>query len=52
MKSNVSAEAIEARRAYQNEWRRKNKDRIKDYNARYWQRKAEELKQQSATEQE
>ena len=32
--------ALEARRAYQREWRRKNKDKVKAQNERYWQRKA------------
>ena len=33
--------AAEARRAYLREWRAKNKDRIRDYNARYWAKRAE-----------
>lgn len=28
--------AKEARRAYQREWRRKNRDKVKEYNAKYW----------------
>lgn len=32
--------AKEARRAYLREWRAKNKDRIRDYNARYWAKRA------------
>lgn len=34
--------ALEARRAYQREWRRKNKDKVKAQNERYWQRKAQQ----------
>ena len=33
--------AAEARRAYLREWRAKNTDRIRDYNARYWAKRAE-----------
>lgn len=32
--------ALEARRAYQREWRRKNKDKVKAQQERYWKRKA------------
>lgn len=34
--------AIEARRKYQNEWRAKNKNRVKEYNRNYWLKKAAE----------
>lgn len=50
MRREITDEAIEARRIYQNEWRKKNKDKVRDYNARYWQRKAEELKRQRESE--
>ena len=33
--------AILARREYQREWRKKNKERVKAYNADYWQKQAE-----------
>ena len=29
-----------ARSAYQREWRRKNKDKVKSYQERYWERRA------------
>lgn len=32
--------AIEARRAYQREWRAKNRDKTRAYEERYWARKA------------
>lgn len=35
--------AKEARRQYSREWRRKNKDRIREINARYWRRRAERM---------
>ncbi len=40
MTSKLTA-AIEVRRAYQREWRSKNKDKVKEYNANYWSKKAE-----------
>lgn len=38
--------AREAQRAYLNAWRAKNKDKVKQYNERYWQRKAEKMQEQ------
>ncbi len=41
--SKLSAEdraVIEARRAYQREWRSKNKDKVKEHNRRFWLKKA------------
>lgn len=41
--SNLPAEkkaAIEARRAYQREWRAKNRDKIRATEERYWAKKA------------
>jgi len=40
----LSEEARKARNSYQNEWRRKNPDKIKQYIESYWERKAAELK--------
>lgn len=38
--------------AYQNEWRRKNRDKVKQYNKNYWERKAQEKqKEQEAANQ-
>lgn len=39
--------AVEARRKYQNEWRAKNKTRVKEYNRNYWLKKAAEQAQSS-----
>lgn len=36
----IELEAAEARREYQREWRRRNPDRVKRYNADFWKRKA------------
>ena len=44
--------AAEARRAYYRAWRAAYKDKIRQYNARYWQRKAERLEREAAGEQE
>lgn len=35
--------AREARRAYKKEWNRKNKDKVRAAQERYWQRKAERM---------
>lgn len=37
--------AIEGRRLYQKEWRAKNKDRVKQYNLRYFEKYAEQHKE-------
>lgn len=34
--------AIEARRAYQRQWRAANKDKVKEHNRRFWLKKAAE----------
>lgn len=47
MQNNIEKMAIEARRAYQREWRRKNKDKVKSNNLRYWVRKAQKMAEQS-----
>ena len=35
--------AAEARRAYYKRWRAANKDKVKQYNETYWQRRAERM---------
>lgn len=37
----MSDAAKEARRAYYKAWRAKNKDRVHEYNAQYWAKRAE-----------
>ena len=44
--------AAEARRAYYRAWRAANKDKVKQYNKKYWQRKAEQLEREAAGEKE
>ena len=38
--SNIE-KAAEIRRAYQKKWRTEHKDRVSEYNRRYWEKKAE-----------
>ena len=35
--------AREAQRQYLREWRKKNKDKVRQYNEKYWQRKGASL---------
>ncbi len=39
--SNIE-KAVEIRRAYQKKWRTEHKDRVSEYNCRYWEKKAEQ----------
>ena len=44
----MDEKATEARRKYMKEWRKKNKDKVKENNKRYWENKAkksEEIKE-------
>ena len=38
----ISEAAKEARRAYQREWAKQNPDKVAEYQARFWEKKAEE----------
>ena len=40
----MDKQAKEARRAYYKEWRRRNPDKVRENNLRYWRKKAEEAK--------
>ena len=42
----LTGKALELRRAYQREWRRKNKDKVKANNRRYWERKAQKVQEE------
>lgn len=37
----LNEKALELRREYQREWRRKNKDKVRANNRRYWEQKAQ-----------
>lgn len=39
-KKKLSEEARKARNAYQREWNKNNRDKVKEYNNRYWEKKA------------
>jgi len=41
----MTEQAKEARRAYKREWARKNKDKIRKQQERYWTKKAQEQEQ-------
>ena len=43
----MTPEARELNRAYQREWRAKNKAKVKQYNQNYWQKKSEKLSKES-----
>lgn len=36
--------SLAAQRAYQREWRKKNRDKVREYNERYWLKRAKQLK--------
>jgi hypothetical protein len=42
----LSQEAKELRNAYQRQWRKDNKDKVKKNQVAYWERKAQEMKEQ------
>ncbi len=43
-----SKEAAELRRAYQKRWRAKHKDRVREYNRRFWEKQAAKQNELSA----
>ncbi|HIZ41622.1 MAG TPA: phosphatase [Candidatus Gemmiger excrementigallinarum] len=45
----LSQEAITLRRKYLRSWRAKNRDKVREYNARYWEKRLE--REASAAEQ-
>lgn len=51
-KNQNTDKAAEARRAYYRAWRAANKDKVKQYNEVYWQRKAERMEREAAGESE
>lgn len=48
----MDEKAKEARRAYSNAWRAANKDKVREYNQRYWKRKSEQMQQNAEQEKE
>ena len=47
---NLENQARKARNAYAREWRARNRDKVKQYNAAYWQKKAEQYGEKSTAE--
>lgn len=41
----MTEEAKEARRAYRREWAKKNPEKVQEYARRYWEKKAQEERQ-------
>ena len=48
----MSEAAREARRAYKREWNRRNPDKVKAAQERYWNRKAQQTQQTQDTQEE
>jgi hypothetical protein len=48
MSLELSNDAVKVRREYHQNWRKNNKQRVKEYNAQYWERKALEKKLQKS----
>lgn len=46
----MTNEAIEARRAYKRKWAKKNPDKVKQQQERYWQKIAEAAKKEEPPE--
>lgn len=46
----MTAAAAEARREYKRKWNRANKDKVKAAQARYWERKAQQAAENTATD--
>lgn len=44
----ISMKAREEKNRYMREWRKRNKRKVKTYNERYWERKADERRQREA----
>ena len=50
MTSNLPPVAVELRRQYLREWRRRNPDKVRGYNQKYWIKKAEEAMRNAKNE--
>lgn len=50
-KETLSAAAIEARKQYKRDWNAKNRDKLKQYQKRYWERKAADTTSSKAVKQ-
>ena len=50
MSKDLSQEAKEARNAYYREWRKKNPEKMKRYQEKYWKKKAQKMQEQAEKE--
>ena len=48
----MTEEAKEARREYKRQWQRANRDKVKQYQEAYWNRKAEAARKAAAEDQQ
>ena len=48
---NLSQQALEARREYQRQWRKKNPDKVRERNRNYWERRAARMAAEAQDEQ-
>ncbi|WP_168353954.1 hypothetical protein [Clostridium perfringens] len=46
----MNDKAREERNAYMRAWRKKNKDRVKEYNSSYWERKSKLREKRNSNE--
>lgn len=46
----LSKEAREARNAYFRKWRKANAEKVKRYNSKYWEKKAQEMQNDAEAE--
>ena len=46
-KPDSTSAAAEARRAYQRKWRAANKEKVREYNLRFWEKQAQKLEEQA-----
>ncbi|UBK77276.1 hypothetical protein KLF35_11265 [Clostridium perfringens] len=42
----MNDKAREERNAYMREWRKKNRDRVREYNSSYWERKSKNKREE------
>ena len=50
-KEKLSAAAAEARKQYKRDWNAKNRDKLKQYQLKYWERKAADTTSSKAVKQ-
>ena len=50
--ADISEAAKEERRAYKRKWNAENKDKVRQYNRDYWERRAQRLKAQEGAQDE